>query len=132
MQKSIDIEGITYVVQYRENEFIFYIDVDASKWRRRILDEYYNSMDFQFGDEPSLHLFGKTPSSHIFRIRTFVTDFIDKIIKAHQPYYFSYGANESYKIKFYTIMATYIGAKYGYRFERDRTRFQFYKQVTRD
>ena len=56
MQQSIDIEGITYVIRYRENEFIFYIDVDASKWQRRILDEYYHSMDSQFGDEPPLEM----------------------------------------------------------------------------
>lgn len=56
MRQSIAIEGNTYVIRYRENEFIFSIEVDAAKWQRRILDEYYNSMDFQFGDEPPLEM----------------------------------------------------------------------------
>lgn len=56
MRQSIDIEGINYIIRYRENEFIFYIDVDTSKWQRGILGEYYHSMDAQFGDEPPLEM----------------------------------------------------------------------------
>ena len=52
MQQSIDIEGITYVIQYRDNAFIFYIDVESSKWHRRVIADYYSSMDFRFGESP--------------------------------------------------------------------------------
>lgn len=85
MQQNIDIEGITYVIQYRDNVFIFYIDVESSKWHRRVLADYYSSMDFRFGESPPSRLFGKTPASHIFRIRTFVRNFIDMVLKAHHP-----------------------------------------------
>ena len=90
MRFAFDLDHVHYVVEFTEqHEFLLHVDaVHSGK-------AVYQMSSFErgFWDEPPDAVWTTTGAGHVFEVKRHVEDFIDKVLRHHQPYYFTYGAN---------------------------------------
>ncbi|AGR47999.1 hypothetical protein PHIM7_280 [Sinorhizobium phage phiM7] len=126
---SFEVDSLTYVVEFDNNEFFLY--VDGTKAKTKIAEEVEFD-GFDFFEESSQNVLKssdlvktKSPIKVFKNVLKFVEDMIGK----HKPHFFYFAANEEKKISLYAMVAQQLSKKSGYYLQADAGSFYFYKQA---
>ncbi|AKF13547.1 hypothetical protein PHIN3_284 [Sinorhizobium phage phiN3] len=126
---SFEVDSLTYVVEFDNNEFFLY--VDGTKAKTKIAEEVEFD-GFDFFEETSHNVMksselvkAKSPLKIFKNVLKFVEDMIGK----HKPHFFFFAANEEKKISLYSTVAQQIAKKSEYYLQADGGSFYFYKQA---
>lgn len=124
MKKEFVVDDLSYVAEYSNNSIEFYIDTERSARRDFFVGKY--SRNF-YDDVPS-RVYSTTSVKSPFNVLKSMILFVEDVIRANEPYYFRYVANEPKKVSVYYRFAKQIGKKYGYDVTVDENAmFHFYR-----
>ena len=121
------IEDIAYELEYENHVFYFSILPNASK--KRVIE--LSPIELAFGDEVPekvWHAVNANPGA-VIKVMRAMKEFMAEVIAAHDPYYFSYSANEDAKLVAYEKIGAKIAREHGYDVYRDGNHFRFYKKI---
>ena len=111
MRFAFDVGHLHYVVEFTEqDEFLLHVDAVQSD---KVVYQM-SSFERGFWDEPPDAVWTTTGAGHVFEVKRHVEDFIDKVLRLYQPFYFAFSANETAKVSVYRRFARRLCRRYGY------------------
>lgn len=126
IRKSFEVDGFTYVVEYRNHTVHFYIDFAESMNARELLPEDFGRFDF-FEPFPERVYEVQRPMKSVFRVKREVLEFLETILRKVRPHFFDFSATTARRWPIYQRIAQRLADRHGYWLELDGPAFRFYR-----
>ena len=126
IHKSFYLDGLTYVVGYRNHAFYLYVDFAESADQRALLPADFGLFDF-YEPFPERVYEVQRPVKDPFRVKREVLAFMDPILRKVRPHFFDFESLDARRMSLYGRVADRLAAKYGYWLEQNGKSFRFYR-----